>query len=192
MRRLYLGVVLATFLAVSAYGQPFGIGVKGGVPLMDAFVTNSSNPIRYVADTHRYIFGPYAEVRLPAGFGVELDALYKTYEYRQVVPSPIRDQNSHAWEFPLLVKWRFLPGPVKPYIEAGGAFSHLSVNQVPELHDRNTWGLVVGGGVDFKLGFVHITPEIRYTGWTSRHFDSPGTLLQSNRNQAAVMLGIGF
>jgi hypothetical protein len=81
---------------------------------------------------------------------------------------------------------------VKPYLEAGAAFSHLSINQAPELHDRNTWGLVVGGGIDFKLGFLHVTPEIRYTGWTSRHFDSPGTLLQSNRNQAAVLLGIGF
>src|SRR5579872_2204882 len=133
MRSLSLGLVLATFSAVSAFAQPFGIGVKGGVPLTDAFVTNSGNPIEYVADTHRYIFGPYAELRLPGGFGVEVDALYKTYEYRQVMPSPIRDQNSHAWEFPVLVKWRFLPGPVKPYLEAGGAFSHLSIDQVPEL-----------------------------------------------------------
>jgi opacity protein-like surface antigen len=192
MRSLSLGLIWGSFLAVSAFAQPFGIGVKGGVPLNDAFVVHSGNPIQYVEDTHRYTFGPYAELRLPAGFGVEVDALYRTFEYRQVVPSPIRDQNSHAWEFPVLIKWRFLPGPVKPYVEAGGAFSHLSTSQVPELHDRNTWGLVVGGGIDFKLGFFHVTPEIRYTGWTSRHFDSPGTLLQSNRNQAAVMLGIGF
>ena len=192
MRSISLGLVFATFSAVSAFAQPFGIGVKGGVPLIDAFVTNSSNPVRYIADTHRYTFGPYAELRLPAGFGVEVDALYKTFEYRQVIPSPIRDQNSHAWEFPVLIKWRFLPGPVKPYLEAGGAFSHLSVNQVPELHDRNTWGLVLGGGVDIKLGFLHVTPESRYTGWTSRHFDSPGSLLQSNRKQAAVLVGVGF
>ena len=192
MRSLPLGLVLATFSAVSVFGQPFGIGVKGGVPLNDAFVTTSTNPVQYVADTHRYTFGPYVELRLPGGFGVELDALYKTYEYRQVIPAPTRDQNSHAWEFPLLVKKRFLPGPIKPYLEAGAAFDHLSVGDVLELHDRNSWGLVVGGGVDFKLGFLHVSPEIRYTGWTSRHFESPGTLLQSNRNQAAVMLGLGF
>lgn len=195
MRDLFLGSILAMSFAVSALAEgdsPIGFGVKGGVPLNDAFVVRSQNPATYVADTHRYTFGPYVELRLPAGFGVELDALYKTYEYRQVVPSPIVDQNSHAWEFPLLVKKRFFPGPVKPYLEAGAAFSHLSTGAVRELHDRNTWGLVIGGGVDFKLGPMHITPEIRYTGWTSRHFDSPGTLLQSNRNQAAVLLGIGF
>src|ERR1035437_9105386 len=195
MRSLFLGSVLTTFIAVSAFAQsessPIGIGVKGGVPLNDAFVVKQTNPVDYVADTHRYTLGPYVELRLPAGFGVEVDALYKTYEYRQVVPSPTLDQNSHAWEFPFLIKKRFFPGPVKPYLEAGAAFSHLSIGNVRELSDRNAWGLVVGGGVDLKLGPLHIMPEIRYTGWTSRHFDSPGTSLQSNRNQAAVMLGIG-
>ena len=186
----------ATWMSVSAFGQesssPIGFGVKGGVPLNDAFVVRQQNPVDYIADTHRYTFGPYVEVRLPAGFGVELDALYQTYEYRQVVPAPTIDQNSHAWEFPLVVKKRFLPGPVKPYLEAGAAFSHLSVGDVRELNDRNTWGLVVGGGVDLKVGPMHFTPEVRYTRWTSREFDSPGTLLQSNLNVASVMLGIGF
>ncbi len=197
MRMTRLAPVLGiTCFAMSAFAQefssPIGIGVKGGVPLNDAFIVRSQNPISYVADTHRYTFGPYAELRLPAGFGFEVDALYKTYEYQQVAPTPIRDLNSHAWEFPFVVKKRFLPGPVKPYLELGGAFSHLSTSDVRELHDRSAWGLVAGGGVDLKLGFMHFTPEIRYTGWTSRHFDSPGTLLQSNKNQAAVMLGIGF
>jgi opacity protein-like surface antigen len=197
MRKLltvcFLGV---TGMSVSAFGQesssPIGIGVKGGIPLNDAFVVRQENPVDYIADTHRYTFGPYLEVRLPAGFGVELDALYQTYEYRQVVPAPTIDQNSHAWEFPLVVKKRFLPGPVKPYLEAGAAFSHLSVRDVRELNDRNTWGLVLGGGVDLKVGPLHFTPEVRYTRWTSREFDSPGTLLQSNLNVASVMLGIGF
>jgi len=197
MRKLltvcFLGV---SAISVTAFGQesssPIGFGVKGGVPLNDAFVVRQENPVDYVADTHRYTFGPYVEVRLPAGFGLELDALYQTYEYRQVVPAPTIDQNSHAWEFPLVLKKRFLPGPVKPYLEAGAAFSHLSVGDVRELNDRNTWGLVLGGGVDLKVGPIHFTPEVRYTRWTSREFDSPGTLLQSNLNVASVMLGIGF
>jgi len=195
MRYLTLGFLLATCFVVSGRAEessPIGIGVKGGVPLNDAFVVRGQNPVSYIADTHRYIVGPYVELRLPAGFGIELDALYQTYEYRQVVPAPVREQNSHDWQFPLVVKYKFLPGPIKPYLEAGAAFSHLSVHDVRELDDRNTWGLVVGGGLDIKAGPVHITPQVRYTGWTSRHFDSPGTLLQSNRNVAAVLLGIGF
>lgn len=197
MHNIIRGSILAVCLAVSAFAQsegssPIGLGVKGGIPLNDAFVVREQNPVSYVADTHRYIVGPYIELRLPAGFAVELDALYQTYEYRQIVPGATLDRNSHDWQFPLLAKYKFLPGPIKPYVEAGAAFSHLSVGNVRELDDRNTWGFVLGGGVDFKLGWVHLTPEVRYTGWTSRHFDSPGTLLQSNENVAAVMLGIGF
>jgi len=64
----------ATLISLSAFGQesssPIGLGVKGGVPLNDAFVVRQQNPVDYIADTHRYTFGPYVEVRLPGGFGV--------------------------------------------------------------------------------------------------------------------------
>src|SRR5713101_5498871 len=104
MRMTCVGSALGiACLAVSAFAQefcsPLGCGVKGGVPLSDAFLVKPTNPIQYVADTPRYTFGPYVELRLPAGFGFEVDALYKTYEYRRVVPSFTVDQNSHAWEY---------------------------------------------------------------------------------------------
>ena len=192
-------ILVSVFTTLTVFGWaqsegslPVGIGVKGGIPLNDAFLVRSENPVDYVADTHRYTVGPYIELRLPAGFAIEADALYQTFEYHQIFPRFSLDEHSHAWQFPFLAKYRFLPGPIKPYIEAGAAFSHLSVNDVFELSNRNVWGLVVGGGVDFRLGPVHLTPELRYTGWTSRHFDSPGSLIESNRNDAAVMLGIGF
>lgn len=85
MRHLTLGFLLTACLAVSGLAEessPIGIGVKGGVPLNDAFVVRATNPVDYIADTHRYTLGPYVELRLPAGFGIELDALYKTYENR--------------------------------------------------------------------------------------------------------------
>ena len=113
MRYLTLGLLLAACFAVSGLAEessPIGIGVKGGVPLNDAFVVREQNPVNYIADTHRYIVGPYVELRLPAGFGIELDALYQTYEYRQVIPAPVRDQNSHDWQFPL----KSYPSPDKP------------------------------------------------------------------------------
>src|SRR5579862_8839881 len=111
MKNLLVCSVFMAFAAASAFAQegssPIGLGVRGGVPLNDAFVVRQQNPVDYIADTHRYIVGPYVELRLPAGFGVQLEALYQTYEYRQVVPAPTLDQKSHAWEFPLLVKKRF-------------------------------------------------------------------------------------
>ena len=61
-----------------------------------------------------------------------------------------------------------------------------------ELNNRNNYGVVAGAGVELHLGFVKISPEIRYNGWTRRFFDSPGSYLQSNRNQATVLVGISF
>jgi len=83
-------------------------------------------------------------------------------------------------------------GPIQPYIEGGVALSHLSVNDVIELNHRNNYGIVLGAGVSLHLGLFRLAPEIRYTGWAFRDFDTPMGALQSNRNQAAVLVGISF
>jgi hypothetical protein len=49
---------------------------------------------------------------------------------------------------------------------------------------------VIGGGVKIHALFLRISPEIRYTRWTSPHFSS--YLLNSNQNQAEFLLGITF
>jgi hypothetical protein len=49
---------------------------------------------------------------------------------------------------------------------------------------------VIGGGVGIHALFLHISPEVRYTRWTSQHFTS--FLLNSNQNQAEFLLGITF
>src|SRR5262245_57863849 len=118
--------VLSLIFVVSvAAAQQLGIGVKVGVPATDAF--NSSPflsdpflgrgpgggiPVDGVTqgyEAHRYTVGPYLELRLPGAIALELDALYRTYDFGPTA--------AHSWEFPLLVKHRILPGPVKPFFE---------------------------------------------------------------------------
>jgi hypothetical protein len=50
---------------------------------------------------------------------------------------------------------------------------------------------VIGGGVGIHAPFLHISPEVRYTRWTSKHF-GVSNLLNSNQNQAEFLLGITF
>jgi len=171
--------------------QPFGFGLKAGVPLSHALSTTPGNAINYVETTHRYTIGPYAEFRLPSGFSVELDALYRSYSFRQTLPvAPAI--STGAWEFPLLARKRLFGGPIEPYIEGGVALSHLSVKDIAELNHRTNGGVVLGAGVSFHLGLVRVTPEIRYNGWIFRNLSSPFGGLESNRNQATVLVGIGF
>jgi hypothetical protein len=178
--------------AASLLAQPVGVGIKAGIPLNDALSVQPSGAVQYLQNTHRYTVGPFIELRLPAHLTIEIDALYKSYEYRQVVPT-LRIQPANAWEFPVLAKYKLLGGPVQPYLEGGVAFSRLmDVPDVIELNHRNNYGVVIGGGVELHLGIVRITPEIRYNGWTFQNFSSPVGALTSNRNQAAVLVGIGF
>ena len=53
----------------------------------------------------------------------------------------------------------------------------------------------MGAGVEVKLLFIRIAPELRYTRWGSRAFtvQSVGTtILEANQNQAEFLVGIHF
>src|SRR5579871_4609294 len=120
-------VGIAPLLAQS----PFGFGLKAGVPLNDALSADPSASIPYVENTHRYVIGPFVEVRLPSRFSVEVDALYRSYDYRQTLATRAdvaASVSPGAWEFPVLARKALFGGPIQPYVEGGVALSHLSVS----------------------------------------------------------------
>jgi hypothetical protein len=185
-------VLLFLVAAASLLAQPVGLGLKAGIPLNDALSLRPTTTLQYLQDTHRYTVGPFLELRLPAHSAIEIDALYRSYEYRRIVPT-LAAQSANSWEFPVLGKYKLLGGPIQPYIEGGVAFSRLTdIPDVVELNHRNNYGVVLGGGVELHLGFIRVTPEIRYNGWALRNFTTPLGQLQSNRSQAAVLVGISF
>jgi len=159
--------------------------------LNDALATTPGGAIAYFQSTHRFTIGPFAELRLPSGFSVEIEALYRSYSFRQSLPAA-PSVSTNAWEFPLLAKKGLFGGPVQPYIEGGVALSHLSVNEVRELNHRNNYGIVLGAGVSLHLGAVRVAPEVRYNGWAFQGFSSPFGGLHSNRNQATLLVGVSF
>jgi hypothetical protein len=187
--------ILPFLFAASAFAQPFSAGVKIGLPVTD-FV-NTVNGVTS-STTQRYLVGPTAELHLPWGFGVEVDALYRHFNYQDVVGSTtgaLNNINSVGdWEFPVLLKYRFPAKVIRPYLDAGVAFDRLSgftsaVTGSPEK--GTTTGAVVGAGIDIHLLILHLLPEVRYTRWTSQHFNVTN-VLSSNQNQAEVMVGITF
>jgi hypothetical protein len=166
--------------------QPVMAGFKLGLPLTDAFSTVQG--LSYPpASVNNYELGPYVEVRLPAKFSIEADALYRGYTFNSRTSST----SASSWEFPIVAKYHLLKGPIKPYVEGGLSFSHLSDVQsliVSPNHNAN-FGIVLGGGVEIHALVLRISPEIRYTGNALKNFDS---VINSNRNQLAFLVGIGF
>jgi hypothetical protein len=165
--------------------------------------------------TNRYIVGPTAELRLPFGLGVEIDALYRHFNYHSstniVAISTLRATGSD-WEFPLLLKKRFGVGPIHPFVDAGVNFNKVSglsrtvttfvlpnvINSnsgSTELKNDFTAGFTLGGGVELRLLLLKITPEIRYTRWGNQQFSGifpTGGSLTSNQNQAEFLVGFTF
>lgn len=227
--------------ALGAVAAPFSFGVRGGVPLTDFInsVETGTSPViigsgpqtsalgpglfGITTTTNRYIIGPTVELHLPAGFGIEFDALYRHLNYNatgNLTDVAVSSRtSSNAWEFPLLLKYRFPTPIVKPYVDAGVAWDTLSglkqtvtatvlpthitttnsTSSPAELHHNTVTGFVVGVGLDVHAIFVHISPEIRYTRWGAQHFLPPGIPgvtnglpIESDQNQAEFLLGITF
>jgi hypothetical protein len=178
-----------------AFSQPFSAGVKVGLPLTDFLNTVNSG---VSTTTNRYIVGPQVELRLPFGLGVEFDVLYRHFDYTDIVGSGVNAITSlgHSgdWEFPLVAKYKFPSHIVRPYVEAGVTWDTLSglTNTVGITAQNSTvMGAVIGGGIDIHAIVIHIAPELRYTRWTSQHFNISG-VLNSNQSQAEFLVGITF
>jgi hypothetical protein len=196
--------LLFLLFSAAAFSQPFGFGIKGGVPMTDFLdATSQSGPaLSYIASTNRYVVGPMAELRLPFGLGIEVNALYRHYSFDST-GAVVSSTSTGAWEFPLVGKYKFKAPIVHPYIEAGVAWDKLSgltqtitsvgtISSPAQLHKDVTHGIVFGGGVEVKALVIRIAPQIRFTRWNDHHFLDPAGLLKSNLNQAEFLVGITF
>jgi opacity protein-like surface antigen len=202
--------------ASAALAQPVGFGLKGGIPSNDFTNAVQSGRFNYTSSSQRYIVGPMLELRLPAGFSIELDALYRRFSYSSI-SNPIdllinQRTTANAWEFPLVAKYKFKTSIARPYVEGGIAWDTLtglkqdiqqtviptktttttSSSTPTELHNSTTKGFVLGFGLDVKALVIHIAPEIRYTRWGAQHFFDTNGGFGSNRNQAEFLVGISF
>ena len=207
--RLLLALLIG---GACAFSQPVGFGVKAGVPLTNFVSAAHSGTFDWDSSTNRYIVGPTVELRLPGGFGIEVDALYRRLHYNGsgLVGNAFTSSSTtgNNWEFPLLFKYRIPTEVVKPYIDAGIAWNTLTgIRQTvsnaastvssgftanpPELHRNVSEGFVVGVGVDVHV-LLHISPEVRYTRWGSGLLQDANGILQTKRDQAEFLVGITF
>ena len=174
-RHFFLRSLILLAVSGIGYGQlPVGFGVKGGWSLTNAYNLSSSN-------AKDYVVGPFADLRLAFGIGVEGDALYHPVSLTNLTSTQA------IWEFPVLVKYHFaLPVPlVKPLVEAGPSFRTHTGN-LPNLTNE---GFAMGAGAEFKLLLIRASSELRYTRWGK---PSTATGAFPDANQVEVLFGISF
>ncbi len=206
---------LCLVLAGASFAQPVSIGVKAGVPLTDFVDVAKGDHSAYFTNTKRYTLGPTIEFHLPARISLEIDALYKRFGFDGQTVSPagsiLTGTSGNSWEFPALIKFEVVPGPVRPFVDAGasvrhitgikqvrqvisaGTFSSVELNNPPEFNKATDIGFTFGAGIALKLGRVRISPELRYTRWGGENLRDPvNSLLHTHRNQGDVLIGFTF
>jgi hypothetical protein len=198
------------FAAIVAQAQPISYGVKGGVPLD----SHDSNPFSQNNES-RWNGGPSVELHLPWNLSVEFNGLYRSSHANWVLPiqrfrapNPYLLQStekSRIWDFPLLLKYRFLTDSrIRPFVSAGASWSYrrsegtafysclgpegsCSSPGFPEVRaaelksSQTRSGPAAGVGVDFKMKYFTLSPELRYNQWSG-----------NKRNAFTILLGLSF
>lgn len=193
-----MGIPLVFASSAFALG-PFSIGVKGGFATTDAFSDTLQSGVgitqRTFSDAKDYIVGPMVELRLPFGFGAEVNALYRPLHLTTQINNTLTgtfstSSTTSSWEFPILAKYRFGFPLVHPYIEAGPSFRSLGGNLDSYM---STAGITAGVGVEVNALLLRVAPEFRYTHWGSDSTPNPGVnYAPSNQNQVEFLVGISF
>lgn len=179
--------LFALFLLVPALpAQNISVGFRGGVPFTDSFKTvqSAASGDLFRNLPSRWIIGPTLEVRLPFGFGVTLDALYNRLGFE----TPTGSDTGGQWQFPAMLRYRLGALPlVQPFIAGGGQFNKITGLRTPS---ESVTGVVFGGGVEIKVPFVRIAPEVRVTRQLSESVTFGS--IQSNLTQAVFLVGFTF
>ena len=198
-------------LASTAQAQFVSLGLKGGIPATPALPAfNGINPY---LDTGRWTVGPTIEFHLVSGLSLEADALFRGYTTIATYDFPI-DLNSFApnvqkdsvkaWDFPLLLKYRFpITHTVRPFVTAGAQLTHFTTDQYASAsclgstcvpitpnsplrsggsftYAGNAGGPAGGVGLEFRYGRIKFDPEVRYAH------------IESNINLVTALLGVTF
>ncbi|MGB9609372.1 MAG: hypothetical protein ACPL7M_00250 [Bryobacteraceae bacterium] len=206
--------VLFAMAAATAQENRFYFGVKSGLLLTDnresAFRAGRGATFDSRLGQNRFSIGPSVEVALPGRFRLESGFLYRRFSRSETVSTgPAFWQTElirgSRWEVPLVLSREWGARRIRPFLGAGGAWSHVPppetvVTTFNELGpppftpavirtrraSDNTGGLIVAGGLRLRgPARIRFTPEVRFTRWTS------GQWLPS-RNQVDLFLGIGF
>jgi hypothetical protein len=152
------------------------------------FTQQQESGTAYESGMDSFLVGAALEWTLPKNLYLEVDALNHPIRSsgRTVLDSgallySFSGKEASTWEFPLLAKYKFGWGWIKPFAEAGPSF-RLPVNDGGEL---SVYGITAGAGIEFRWRRLKIAPELRYTHWAQQ--SPPVPLNPVNRNQVEFL-----
>jgi hypothetical protein len=185
-------VLAGLFSAVAACAQAISIGVLAGAPFTSVENATTVSGISYLPKSTHFTVGPTFQVNLPFHLRLELDALVRPANFK--VSTLISNTSATEWRFPLIAQYRLGSGKgLQPFVGVGASFAHLyqvknAILSGPgSVVTNSPGGLLLDGGLDFKLKLFRFSAEARFT----RQF-SDSVLNVSQLNQAEILAGFHF
>lgn len=189
MRRLFLVGLTLIGAAWPGHSQLLSFGVEAGIPLNDAVNGISSGSGIVTSNTDRWTIGPTLQLHLPFRLSAEVDALYRSEGYSITSPNLASSFSINNWQFPILAKYDLNGGLLRPFVDAGITYRHLSGDG--SISNSSSAGFTIGGGLTLKLLFIRLSPEIRYTRWNNSPVFNTGLATQS-QDQTDFLVGFTF
>jgi hypothetical protein len=204
--RIVVGLVFMFLHPLLGEAQNASFGLSAGLPLNDLAASTDG----LVSATGRYTFGPAFRFSLPHRFGIDVDLLYKHFDFGSGSGPPV---SVHRLELPLLLRYMFPGSPVHPFVHAGMSFNRIIAaggstactdtaagqglyciggKPAAQLRHPHTSGPVIGAGVEFDRGGFRIAPELRITRWVDRNFGTRDSSLRSNLTQIELLFLLSF
>ena len=154
--------ILLSFIGfAAARAQSLSVGILGGAPFTDVVNGDQINGIQSIAKSTNFTVGPALQVNLPLSLRLEVDALFRPYHFSLLEPFNSVDISAQQWRFPVLLQYRFRAPLVKPFVEAGLSFDHLSgissaaksviASGPGQLLHQSDAGVVLGAGIEVKV-----------------------------------------
>jgi hypothetical protein len=204
---VYLGCLVASAQTVS-------LGVIAGVVSTHTFTSDQGLS---ADNSSSFLPGGSARLRTRSGIGFEIGVLRKDLGYAFATNRPGLGSLSYstdtaAWQVPVLLQYGRSLGDMTPYMSVGPSFRLLGDGKetgrscvalpapactefrrgLSNVDSTFNTGLTAGGGLEFNVRFLQVSPELRpelrYTRWFYEPFSYPRT----NQHQIDLILRIGI
>jgi len=201
---LIVSLVMVFVAAVLPQSAAAGVGVKVGYAWANLKFTGGTD-VPVLTDIKNPMGGVYFSLGLGL-VSIQPEILYVRQGARmEALPDWMEDRVDYI-QVPVLLKIHVLPGPISPMIYAGPYGAYLlsakgvafvdGVLEPPvDIKDQiksTDYGVVFGGGIDFRLPVIKLSAEVRYNlglANVAKNAD-PGTSVKTK--SLMVLVGIGF
>ena len=207
MKKLTAVLAIAAVVCLLALPKPAAAGVQFGIKAGGNMAKPTGADADDIADTLKtkvgFVGGVFIAFNLSNSFSIQTEVLYTmkgaTYEYTDVEETVEEKLYGDYIEIPVLLKFKLLAGPVRPFIFAGPYVGfklseklEVMGEEIPmeeALLKNNDYGAIFGGGLQLGSKF-HV--DVRYSMGLEKILDSGVDEIDFKNGVWSATVGFAF